>query len=169
MTRQLNSMTRQGMTARRVWSGRKKTTHDGRHHHGRHHRCSRRQFLQTSGALIGAVASLSLFPRLALGQSGAGLPKPIPGFSPLLLDQTGVEIPFLLPIEVDPFTGAFDPVADASTITDFNGFLGLIEADGVSDNNTDGVPRRWACDVRYMKGIFVDREGLSQPGAFGFF
>jgi hypothetical protein len=141
---------------------------------GRHadHLWSRRRFLYTGGALIGATAVAPLLTRAAAVAAPAnGIPSPIPGFSPVLQSITGLEIPFFLPIEVDPFAGAFDPVSDPSTITDFNGFLGLVEADGVSDaeHNADGTPRRWACDVRFMEGVFVDRSGRTQRGAFGFF
>jgi hypothetical protein len=75
-----------------------------------------------------------------------------------------------LPAEVDPFTGAFDPVANPTTIWDFNGALGLIEADGVSDrsHNSDDMARRWACDVRFMTGVFRDRAARTQQGTFCF-
>jgi hypothetical protein len=104
-------------------------------------------------------------------QPGSGIPKPVSGFSPILKGATGLKIPFFLPIEVDPFAGVFDPVAAPTTIGDFNGFLGLVEADGISDpnNNSDGVARRWAADVRFMKGVFRDRDGCAQRGTFGFY
>ena len=58
---------------------------------------------------------------------------------------------------------------DPSTITDFNGYLGIIEADGVTNNNSEGVDRRWAADIRFMKGTYFDREGHRRSGSFGFF
>jgi hypothetical protein len=141
------------------------------HHHG-HHRWSRRQFLQASGLLVGAVATgFPWGPRRALATKAApGLPKQIPGFSPLLKDEFDLEIPFFLDLEVDPFTAAFDPVANPTTIWDFNGFLGLIGADGVSDPDhaSDGMARRWECAVRFMTGVFRDRAGRTQQGTFCF-
>ena len=102
------------------------------HHHNHHQQWSRRQFLQASGLLVGAVATG--FPwggGMALAaQPGSGIPSQLPDFSPVLQSVFGIEIPFFLPIEVDPFAGVFDPVANPTTIWDFNGFLGLIEADG---------------------------------------
>jgi hypothetical protein len=141
------------------------------HHHG-HQRWSRRQFLQASSLLVGAVAAG--FPwggGTALAtKPGSGLPSQLPDFSPLLKDELGLEIPFFLPAEVDPFTSDVDSVANPTTIWDFNGSLGLIEADGVSDpnHNSDGVARRWACDVRFMTGVFRDRAGRTQQGTFCF-
>ena len=142
------------------------------HHHGHHQRWSRRQFLQASGLLLGAVAAG--FPwgggTTLAAKPGSGLPKQIPGFSPLLKDEFGLEIPFFLAPEVDPFTSNGDSVANPTTIWDFNGTLGLIEADGVSDrsHNSDDMARRWACDVRFMTGVFRDRAGRTQQGTFCF-
>jgi hypothetical protein len=135
------------------------------HHHG-HHRWSRRQFLQASGLLLGAVAAgLPWGGGTALAaKPGSGIPSQLPDGSPVF----GLEIPWFSPAEVDPFTGAFDPVANPTTIWDFNGALGLIEADGMSDpnHNSNGVARRWSCDVRFMTGVFRDRAGRTQQGTF---
>ena len=143
------------------------------HHHIHYQPWSRRHFLQASGLLVGAVAAG--FPwgggTALAAKPGSGIPSQLPDFSPILQPIFGVEIPFFLPIEVDPFAGAFDPVANPATIWDFNGFLGLIEADGVNDpnNSSDGMARRWAGDVRFMTGVFRDRDGRTQRGTFGFF
>jgi hypothetical protein len=141
------------------------------HHHG-HHRWSRRQFLQASGLLLSAVTAG--FPwgggTALAAKPGSGIPSQLPDGSPIISDFFGLEIPWFSPAEVDPFTGAFDPVVNPTTIWDFNGFLGLIEADGVSDpnHNSDGVARRWSCDVRFMMGVFRDRAGRTQQGTFCF-
>ncbi len=149
-----------------------KSRHHQLHQHAEAHGLTRRQFLQAGMALVGVTAGSAVLNRVGLaGHRGAGFPSQVTGFSPLIQQIFGVEVPFFLPIEVDPFVGAFDPVADPLTITDFNGFLGLIEADGVSDpnQNSDRVARTWSCDVRFMKGVFADRSGRKQRGAFGFF
>jgi hypothetical protein len=139
-------------------------------HHGCHHQWSRRQFLQASGLLVGAVAAG--FPwgggRPLAAPPGSGFPSQLPDFSPVMYDFFGLEIPWFTPDEVDPFTDAFDPVVTPTTIWDFNGSLGLIDADGVSEHNSDGVARRWACDVRFMTGVFRDRAGRTQQGTFCF-
>jgi hypothetical protein len=141
-------------------------------HHDGHHRCSRRHFLKASGMLLGAVTAG--FPggagRALATKPVAGLPTQIPGFSPLLQAEFGLEIPFFLAPEVDPFTSDADTVATPTTIWDFNGTLGLIEANGVSDpdQSSDGMARRWGCDVRFMTGVFRDRDGRTQQGTFCF-
>jgi hypothetical protein len=141
-------------------------------HHHDHHRWSRWRFLQASGLLVGAVATG--FPwrggSVLAAPSGSGIPSRLPDFWPVLQDAFGIEIPAFVPIEVDPFAGAFDRVANPTMIWDFNGSFGLIEATGVSDpdHNSDGVARRWHCDVRFMRGMFRDRAGRTQYGAFGF-
>jgi hypothetical protein len=141
------------------------------HHHG-HHGWSRRQFLQASGLFLGGVAAD--FPwgsgTAIAAKPESGLPKQIHGFSPLLKEEFNLEIPFFLAPEVDPFTNGVDSVETPTTIWDFNGTLGLIEADGVSDadQNSDGVARHWGCDVRFMTGVFRDRTGRIQQGTFCF-
>ena len=144
-------------------------THRHRHHH---HLLTRRQLLQMSAAFAGTAAGLHFLRGTALAaKPGTGIPKQLPDFSPPLTDMFGVEIPFFLPIEVDPFTTDPGAVATPTTIWDFNGTLGLIEADGVSDaaHNSDDMSRRWACDVRFMNGVFVDQAGRTQRGSFAFF
>jgi hypothetical protein len=131
-----------------------------RHHHHHAHLWSRRRFLQTGGMLIGAAVSITALGGTArAAPPGTGIPSPVPG-----------DFPFFPPSAVDPFADdAPSPLADPLLINDFNGVFGLIEADGVSDNNSDEVDRRWACDVRFMSGVFVDRQGRHQPGTFAFF
>jgi hypothetical protein len=122
--------------------------------------------------LVGAVATgLPGGAGIALAAHGrSGLPSQLPDFSPIVKDLFGIELPGHMPSEVDPFTSALQPLANPSLIWDFQGSLGLIEADGVSDptHNSDGVARRWACDVRFMTGVFQNRAGRKQHGTFGF-
>ena len=140
--------------------------------HSHHQPLSRRRFFQTSGLFVGAVASgLPWDARTALAaHRESELPSQLPDFSPILKGLFEVEIPAHLPTEVDPFAGTVEPVANPSMIWDFDGALGLTEASGVSDpkNNSDGVARRWACDVRFMTGVFQGRDGRKQHGTFGF-
>ena len=108
--------------------------------------------------------------RVALAaKPGSGVPTQLDSYSPILLEATGLQIPFWLPIEIDPFGGSIESLGDPSTFIDFNGNIGMIEADGVSANNSEGVDRRWAADIRYMAGVYRDRHGRAQRGAFGFF
>ena len=133
---------------------------------------TRRRLLKTAGSVAGAAAIIPAFAGRALAaKPGTGIPSQLEGFSPTIEALFGVQLPLFLPADADPFNPILDPPGDPATITDFNGFLGLIEADGVGapDQNTDGVERRWAADVRFMLGVFRDREGRAQRGAFGFF
>lgn len=142
------------------------------HRHAHEHNLTRRQFLKAGFALAGAAAGAGLLQGTSLAaRRGTGIPPQVAGFSPALKDTFGVEIPFFLPVEIDPFTAAPGSVSPPTTIWDFNGFVGMVEADGVSNpaHTSDDEPRRWACDIRFMKGVFVDREGNTQRGAFGFF
>lgn len=142
-----------------------------RHHHHHAHLWSRHRFLQAGGILVGAAASgTALSSTASAAPRGMGIISPIPDGSPVLEAAFGLPIPFFLPFEVDPFADAEpSPLADPLLIDDFNGFFGMIEADGVSDNNSDRVKRRWGCDVRFMSGVFVDRRGRLRFGAFSFF
>ena len=136
-----------------------------------HQHLTRRSFLRVTGAtFVSAAAGASLLPSPAVA-NGSGIPGQLASFSPILFDIFGLEIPFHLPVEVDPFDSAMSTVADCTTITDFKGWVGLIETDGVSDPGaaSDGISRRWASDVRFMKGWFKDRSGYHQYGTFGFF
>ncbi|MEO1062556.1 MAG: hypothetical protein AAFZ07_14160 [Actinomycetota bacterium] len=96
------------------------------------------------------------------------VPKQVPGFSPLIFADAGVQIPFFLPIEIDPFDPTIPTVADPLTIGDFNGWVGVVEADGKSVDG-DGVERTWACDVRFMEGVYRDRNDKFKRSQFGFF
>ena len=95
------------------------------------------------------------------------VPKQLPSYSPILLDLTGLEIPLILPFEIDPFVNP-GPLGDPMTFDDFTGTMGMVEAEGVSDNNSEGVPRTWAVDARFWEGRYIDRRGNLQTGAFTF-
>ncbi|MEM9607494.1 MAG: hypothetical protein AAGA99_08740 [Actinomycetota bacterium] len=122
-----------------------------------------------TGAAAGAAVTVPLWADAAeAGIRPSRVPKQVEGFSPLLLDGLGVEVPFFLPIEVDPFVTPFDRPANPLTIGDFNGDVGVVEADGVS-TDSDGVERRWACDVRFMDGVYRDRNDKLKRAAFAFY
>jgi hypothetical protein len=145
------------------------------HRHAHFHKLSRRQFLKSGAVVMGTSAMPSIFQSAFFGKGspGSGIPSQINTFSPILADPAafGIEIPFHLPVEIDPFLGVFDPVADPSTMTDFNGTIGVVEIEGISSatDNSDGVQRVWAADVRFMQGRYKDREGNMQYGTHAFF
>src|SRR5258708_948826 len=127
---------------------------------------SRRQFARTavSATFIGAAFSTGLLkPGYAQGR-GSFTPVPIPGGSPGLGGGYHVFGP-------TP-DGSFDPIdAEPSTITDFNGFVGLTYVDGMvtQTNSSTGEVRRLpfvASDIRFMKGDFKGTDGRIHQGAF---
>ena len=153
------------------------------HFFASHQHCNRRHFIKASGGAAAGLAAYAMLPSAAHAQPtkagagagrgprrGSGVPKPVAGYSPLLkADTGGLQIPFFLPVEVDPFGGyPAGPPQDPSLIDDFRGVVAMVEASGVTTNNSDGVPQLWACDIRTMKGTFRDRAGRRQPGAFAF-
>ena len=143
---------------------------DGTLHFGQDHLTrrafSRRQFLggAVRATAIGAAAGsgfLSAPIALADDETGSSvMPRPIPGG-------------FLTPFGV--ISHHFRPARgiEASTITDFNGFVGLAEIDGgrgVGTNTLTGVetPMFFGMDNRFMIGEFVGVDGEVHRGAFGF-
>jgi hypothetical protein len=65
-----------------------------------------------------------------------------------------------------------EPGNEPSTITDFNGFLGVARITGYG-TATDGAgqTRRlfYDADMRFMKGLYVGKDGRHRQGTFGFF
>ena len=129
------------------------------------HAMSRRQFTRTALGAVGAGAALGAglwSPGIAAAHR-AHEPVPIPGGSPVL----GGAFHLFGPGLVDPID------AEPSTITDFNGFVGLAFVNGTVTRTS-----RTTCDVRtlpflnsdmrFMKGEFRGRDGRMHQGAFAF-
>jgi hypothetical protein len=126
---------------------------------------SRRQFTRTAAgaAAFGAVLGSGLsWPGLALTRQSHE-PKPIPGGTPVLGGAFHVFGPGLL-----------DPAdAEPSSITDFNGFIGLAFISGMvtRTNTKTGEVRTLPfvnSDMRFMKGVFKGTDGRTHQGAFAF-
>lgn len=70
--------------------------------------------------------------------------------------------------------GLIDPIdAEPSTITDFNGFVGLAYISGMvtRTNTATGEERTLPfvnSDMRFMKGVFRGTDGRMHHGAFAF-
>jgi len=128
---------------------------------------SRRQFIRTAAgtAAVGAALGAGLWrPRLVTAHQ-AHEPVPIPGGTPVLDGEVHV---------FGPGFPDFDPPdAEPSTITDFNGFLGLayISGEVTRTNTVTGEVRTLPFvnnDMRFMKGIFRGMDGRMHRGAFAF-
>src|SRR6476660_8243021 len=124
-------------------------------------RLSRRQVIVSGAVAAGGLAGLGLV-EAALGLArGHGNPNPIPGG----LDQSfnaGPRdpcIPALAP--------GLGPELEMATITDFKGVIGASEIRGTA-HGSDGSTWDFDTDMRFMQGIYVDRNGQVRKGSFGF-
>jgi hypothetical protein len=66
---------------------------------------------------------------------------------------------------------SFGPGVDPSSITDFNGFVGVADVQGTGTaTNPDGSiePLKFDTDMRFMKGNYVGQDGAVHQGAFAF-
>jgi hypothetical protein len=129
---------------------------------------SRRQFLKTAGATVlgaglGAALGSRIWGTRTAFAHGSHEPVPIPGGTPVLGGGYHVYGP-----------GPIDPLdAEPSTITDFNGFVGIAFIDGtVTRTNTQTgealtLPMI-ASDMRFMKGEYRGMDGNFHHGTFGF-
>lgn len=128
----------------------------------------RRQFLKTAGATVlgaglGAALGSRIWPTRVAFAHGSHEPVPIPGGTPILGGSYHVYGP-----------GIIDPVdAEPSSITDFNGFVGIAFINGtVTRTNTQtGEVRELpmiASDMRFMKGEYRGMDGQFHNGTFGF-
>jgi hypothetical protein len=129
--------------------------HQGHRHVAR--ALSRRQFLGTAAGVAGLLLGSSvLSPARA---AGCADPRPIPGgFSQF--DH------FYHQLYPDQDTAHTE---DPSTITDFNGHIGLAYVDGMgthTDKTTGLVtPLPYRVDLRFMEGTYVGKDGKQHHGA----
>jgi hypothetical protein len=123
---------------------------------------SRRLFARV--AVVGATLGSGLWRPAAADEPEDAKPVPIPGGSPALGGNHHVFGP-------TP-DGSFDPIdAEPSTITDFNGFIGLAYLSGQvkRTDRVTGVVRQLpfvGSDMRFMKGLFRGTDGKRHQGAF---
>jgi hypothetical protein len=90
-------------------------------------------------------------------------PLPIPGiFNPGL---GGPDIHFQKPGPADNTSGRFG--GEPSTITDFNGFIGVAHVQGTGTDNS-GNTLFWDTDLRFMHGVYQGTDGRIHSGTFAF-
>ena len=97
-------------------------------------------------------------------------PVPIPGllFPTLGNPFAGPDIHIGLPGPADNTAQGFRTVGgEPSTITNFNGFIGVANVQGTGTDNS-GNTLFWDTDLRFMKGVFQDSGGDIQKGTFAF-
>lgn len=131
---------------------------------------SRRQLLGRTAGVAGVVAGsafgLPAMARAAVRSQGA--PRPIPGGT--TIDGLG-KFHFYFPTASNP-AGSTDTIqngrGDPSTITDFNGFVGVGDWGGGTGHDAHGRTFFWAADVRFMDGEYIGLDGHEHQGAFAF-
>lgn len=127
-------------------------------HHARHMISRRALIGGAAGAVGAALATGVLWP--ATG-SAAPLSNPAPRVSPNTTTLGGIAFHFV----------PFGPGADSSSITDFNGFVGVADVRGTgTGTNPDGTTETllFDTDMRFMKGVYVGKDGAVHRGTFGF-
>jgi hypothetical protein len=130
---------------------------DGHSHFWERAGVSRRNFLSAAAAAAGLAAA----PRSGLALSFDSSPRPIPGgIQPL---GPGTELFHVFPAA---------PGTEPSTITDFNGVVGVAVVDGTWSGGgvtaPPGVELVFDTDMRFMKGEYVGVDGNHHHGAFIF-
>jgi hypothetical protein len=124
---------------------------------------SRRCFLHAAAGTLGALGAGFLLPNPALAAGRD--PSPIPG-SHLAL---GVPIHENQP---GPADAADSPGNDPSTITDFDGYIGVAHVQGTgTGTNTDSgdtSPLLFDADLRFMQGIYKSADGRFLDARFVF-
>jgi hypothetical protein len=138
------------------------------HSHSWRQALSRRQFLRTTGtALLGAglgtASGSKLWSSPLASAPSAYEPIPIPGGTPFLGGGYHVFGP-----------GTIDPAdAEPSSITDFDGFVGISFTSGTCTRTNTQTGEVLTLpfvnnDMRFMRGVFRGMDGEIHQGAFGF-
>jgi hypothetical protein len=95
-------------------------------------------------------------------------PRFIPGGTQLPFQPT----PFHFFFPTDGVPGAVTVASghgDPSTITDFDGMVGVADVGQTEGTSVlDGKRLLWKADVRFMKGTYIGTEGDTRNGAFAF-
>jgi hypothetical protein len=128
-------------------------------HHDRH-RLTRRAFLGSTATATGAVLGASLLQPAAVL---AGNPHTDSSPNPTTNTTTIGDVTFALTF--------FGPGMDASSITDFNGFVGVADVQGTGTaTNPDGSTETllYDTDMRFMSGTYIGKDGKTYKGTFGF-
>jgi hypothetical protein len=116
---------------------------------------SRRGLFGAAAGAAGAVVAGSVL-KPGTAWAGNADPKPIPGG----IGAGGVGYHVYLPGEG----------AEPSTITDFNGVVGIMDVTGTGMGRQGGVPAPFPfeVDIRFMQGRYVAEDGKLRRGTFAF-
>ena len=92
-------------------------------------------------------------------------PLPIPGGVLIPNPFGGPDVHANLPGPADSTVPGIG--GEPSTITDFNGFVGVVVVDGTGTDGS-GHPLLWEADLRFLKGTYRGADGHFHEGAFAF-
>src|SRR6266487_4914411 len=127
--------------------------------HYARHGLSRRAFI--GGATVATGATLGsglLSPAVGLaGSHSHPAPRPTTGITTI----EGVDFHFTI----------FGPGVDPSSITDFKGTVGVAQVQGTGTARNPGGSVEtllFDTDMRFMKGVYVGKDGAVHRGTFGF-
>ncbi len=123
------------------------------------HRLSRRAFLGGTATATGAALGASLLWPTAAGAAQFCNAAPKPTTNVENLNGVDFHVTF------------FGPGVDPSSITDFNGFVGVADVQGTGTaHNPDGTTETllFDTDMRFMSGVYVGQDGRTHKGTFGF-
>ena len=128
-------------------------------HHAAHRLVSRRAFMGGAAGLTAAALGASVLRAPAAWAKSGSVVVPKPTTNVLSLGG------------LDFHLTSFGPGMDPSSITDFNGFVGVADVQGTGTaTNADGSqePLFLDTDMRFMDGQFVGVDGKVHQGVFGF-
>jgi hypothetical protein len=128
--------------------------------HYARHALSRRAFIGSTAAAGGAsLGSGLLWPAAGSAAPVSGQPAPKPTTATVTINGVAFHFSF------------FGAGVDPSSITDFNGFVGVADVRGKGTaTNPDGSVETllFDTDMRFMKGAYVGVDGAEHKGTFGF-
>ena len=127
--------------------------------HAAHRLVSRRAFMGGAAGLTATALGASVLRAPAAWAKSGSVVVPKPTTNVLSLGG------------LDFHLTSFGPGMDPSSITDFNGFVGVADVQGTGTaTNPDGSqhPLLFDTDMRFMDGQFVGVDGKVHQGVFGF-
>ena len=118
---------------------------------------SRRAFLGSAAGVAGVAMGAGLLPANVLAAKGSSAPKPTT--NQITINGVTFSLTF------------FGQGMDPSSITDFNGFVGVADVQGTGTATNPDKSKEtllFDTDMRLMSGVYVGQDGAVHKGTFGF-
>jgi hypothetical protein len=134
--------------------------HTHAHHWHTERRVSRRAVLRTVAGAAGVLGAAQVFPPMAFAKAASkGRPRPINGLAPMF------------EVQAPQYKGEGRPaVFEQAVLTDFDGLVGSTDVTGFGIGS-DGAGERemyFRCDMRFMRGRYLDTGGTLRHSTFAF-